>query len=330
MTLGFYPTPVEHLAALSRPGCDLWVKRDDLTHPRYGGNKVRKLEHVLAEARRRSARRIVTLGAAGSHHVLATTIHGSAAGFRVAAVLTSQPRSHHAEDNLRAGLAAGLEAFPAPSWAAVPVVLGRVLEPTDYFVPPGGTNAMTSVGYAEAVIELSDQIARGELPAPDVMVAALGSGGTVAGLVAGVCASKLRARVLAVRVVQAPLVTRTSTLLLAHAASRAMGRRTTYRELGEALEIEDSLLGRGYAWPTTWGRRAIDVGRKHGLALEATYTAKAFAGALRLVEHVAVRRVLYWHTLSSAPMQPLLEGARNLPEELRSLLLETGQDSGGA
>jgi 1-aminocyclopropane-1-carboxylate deaminase/D-cysteine desulfhydrase-like pyridoxal-dependent ACC family enzyme len=330
MTIGTYPTAVEHLMALSRPGCDLWVKRDDQTHPRYGGNKVRKLEHILCEARRRGARRIVTLGAAGSHHVLATTIHGRAAGFRVAAVLTQQPCSRHAEDNLRAGLAAGLEASPARSWSAVPLVVGRILERTDYFVPPGGTNAMTSVGYANAVIELSDQIARGELPAPDVMVAALGSGGTVAGLVAGVCASGLPTRVLAVRVVQAPLVTRTSTLLLAHAASRAMGRRPTWRELGEVLEIEDSLLGPGYAWPTTWGQRAIEVGREQGLQLEATYTAKAFAGALRLMEHVAVRRVLYWHTLSSAPMQPLLEGAGELPKELRSLFLEGGQDSGGA
>ncbi|HWL85987.1 MAG TPA: hypothetical protein VNO21_09305, partial [Polyangiaceae bacterium] len=60
-----YPTAVELLPRLSRPGaCDLWVKRDDLTHATYGGNKVRKLERILADAQARGVRRIVTVGAA--------------------------------------------------------------------------------------------------------------------------------------------------------------------------------------------------------------------------------------------------------------------------
>ncbi len=321
MTIGTYPTPVERIGALSRARCELWVKRDDRTHARYGGNKVRKLEHILEEARRRNARRIVTLGAAGSHHVLATVVHGTAAGFRVAAVLTPQPFSEHARDNLRAGLGLGLEAFAARSFAAVPIVLGRVLGRGDYFVPPGGSNALASVGYADAVRELAGQIDAGELPTPDLLVAALGSGGTVAGLLAGVRATSLPCRVLGVRVVEPPLVTRASTLLLARAVCKRMGVSASLRELGSVLEIDDSLLGQGYAWPTPWGERAIEVGRRVGLELEATYTAKAFSAVLRLVEHAAVGRVLYWHTLSSAPMEPLLAGAPELPEELRGLFV---------
>src|SRR5579864_4316860 len=80
--LGRYPTPVEPVPSLSRSDCELWVKRDDLTHPVYGGNKVRKLDRILADAKRARpggeharqtvAMRIATLGAVGSHHVLAT------------------------------------------------------------------------------------------------------------------------------------------------------------------------------------------------------------------------------------------------------------------
>ena len=94
------------------------MKHDDQTSVLYGGNKVRKLEYLIVAARAREARRIVTFGAAGSHHVLATTVHASSAGFRTAAVLTPQPRTDHAVRNLRAGLALGSKRFRhAPSRA---------------------------------------------------------------------------------------------------------------------------------------------------------------------------------------------------------------------
>jgi D-cysteine desulfhydrase len=85
--LGHYPTAAHRLDALSRAGAELWIKRDDLTSKLYGGNKVRKLELIFAAAAARGARRLFTAGAAGSHHVLATTIYGRRAGFDVAALL---------------------------------------------------------------------------------------------------------------------------------------------------------------------------------------------------------------------------------------------------
>ncbi|MGH7437038.1 MAG: pyridoxal-phosphate dependent enzyme, partial [Polyangiaceae bacterium] len=106
--IGAYPTPVERLSPLSTDRSVLWVKRDDLTSPEYGGNKVRKLERILEHARARGARRIITIGAAGSHHVLATTYHGRKAGLEVEAVLVPQPGTPHVVEVLRASLAAGL------------------------------------------------------------------------------------------------------------------------------------------------------------------------------------------------------------------------------
>ena len=131
MTLGTYPTPIERLEALSRPGCGLWVKRDDLTSALYGGNKVRKLERLLADAKEKGAERILTVGAVGSHHVLATAVYGKRAGLAVEAVLVPQPRTDHVVDDLRADLAQGMKAIPASSYAhaAVRIAARRSVAP---------------------------------------------------------------------------------------------------------------------------------------------------------------------------------------------------------
>ena len=79
-------------------------------------------------------------------------------------------------------------------------------------------------------------------------------------------------------------------------------------------------LGKGYGEPTDAARRALDVGAAAGLQLDLTYTAKCFAGALECVQSARFKNVLYWHTLSSAPMAPLLENAPAVPARLERLL----------
>ena len=112
LQLGRYPTPVDaRRRPVGVPGGDLWVKRDDLTHDVYGGNKVRKLEHLLARsARAAGATRIVTVGAAGSHHVLATTYFGTSDGLRG----RGGPRAPAADAARRRGAAGELGAGLAP------------------------------------------------------------------------------------------------------------------------------------------------------------------------------------------------------------------------
>src|SRR5215471_7640867 len=91
LRFGNYPTALEALTGLSTATTALWIKRDDLTNPTYGGNKIRKLEKLLADAKRRGAERIVTVGAIGSHHVLATGIFARSLGMKVEAVVVPQP-----------------------------------------------------------------------------------------------------------------------------------------------------------------------------------------------------------------------------------------------
>jgi len=322
LVVGHYPTPVERIEALSRPKSALWVKRDDLTHPLYGGNKVRKLEHLLAEARRRGKTRVLTLGAAGSHHVLATSLFGARAGLAVDAVLVPQRNTGHVVENLRADLAAGATLFPVGSYATVPFGLLRAYRHTSYVIPMGGSNVVGSMGYVDAARELAAQVKAGVLPEPDVAVVTLGSGGTVAGLAAGLALAGLRTRIIAVVVAGPAFVT--------VAMARWLARRCYARAGGrDAALVRDRIvptakyLGRGYGEPTAAGARATEEAKEVGLVLDPTYTAKCFAAAQDVVRSESYANVLYWHTLSSAPMEPLLASAPaadSIDPRLRRLL----------
>ncbi len=239
--------------------------------------------------------------------MLATTYFGTRAGFEVEAVLVPQPRTEHVIEVLRADLGLGLRPFPVGSWAAVPwAVLARVAAGAT-LVPLGGSNALGTTGYVDAGLELAAQVRQGAMPEPDVCVVALGSGGTAAGLAVGFAAAGLRTRVVGV-CVSAPLwALRASAGHLV----RACARRARVAPLaGVRLESDARFLGAGYGSRTQAGDEAADLAQRHGnLTLDPTYTAKAFACALWFVRARRAATVLYWHTLSSAPMAPLLVGA---------------------
>jgi D-cysteine desulfhydrase len=322
--LGNYPTAVEHIRALSTRRSELWVKRDDRTNAQYGGNKVRKLERTLAEAQAIGTKRIVTAGAAGSHHVFATAYFGKRAGIEVEAVLVPQRATSHVLEVLRADVAQGLVAFPVSSWSAAPFALLRRIASGATFLPVGGSSVTGSMGYLDAARELATQVRTGEVPEPDVCVVALGSGGTAAGLAAGFEAEGLKTRVVGVCVSQPASLIQLATFALARACARRAGVSATLGQLRRRLVFDGRFLGDGYGEPTADGEDAIAAAEgAAGLVLDPTYTAKAFAGALWQVRAARASRVLYWHTLSSAPMAPLLREAPTesaLDPELRALV----------
>jgi 1-aminocyclopropane-1-carboxylate deaminase/D-cysteine desulfhydrase-like pyridoxal-dependent ACC family enzyme len=321
---GHYPTPVQRVEGLSSAGSTLWIKRDDLTHDVYGGNKVRKLEWLLADARDRGIRRVVTVGAAGSHHVLATTYFGKQMGLEVEAVLVPQPPTRHVLEVLRAALGLGLRPFPVGSWGAAPVALARRAARGAHVIPVGGSSVVGSMGYVAAARELSAQVRSGAVPEPEICVVALGSGGTAGGLSAGFEAEGMTTRVVGVCVSTPPWALHRAALRLARACARHEGIRATRATLRARLLLDARFLGRGYGHATPEGEEATRLARLHaGITLDPTYTAKAFAGALWQVRARRAEHVLYWHTLSSAPMGPLLADApreEDVDERLRALL----------
>jgi 1-aminocyclopropane-1-carboxylate deaminase/D-cysteine desulfhydrase-like pyridoxal-dependent ACC family enzyme len=309
MRLGRYPTPVDRLDE------HLWIKRDDRSAEPYGGNKVRKLERFFEDARAAGKRRILTLGAAGSHQVLATAIYGVAAGFAVEAVLVPQPSTSHARVNLAVALGHGLVAHAAPAWALAPPVVAAHLGRDVYFIPLGGSNVTGSLGYVDAARELAVQIRDGALPEPDVAVVALGSGGTAAGLAAGLEEAGLRTRVIGVAISHPARVLAVMSHRLACDLAKAIGVHPA--RAASRLEVDRRWVGRGYCYFTRDAQEAIADATKLGVELDPTYTAKAFAAALSRAR-AGTERVLFWHTLSTHPLDPLPR--QELPPNLARLL----------
>lgn len=317
------PTPLERLQNASKStGTELWIKRDDRSHPRYGGNKPRKLAAVLERAREAGADTLVTMGAVGSHHALATAVHGGALGFEVHAILAPQRWTEHAESVVRATLSHGAIVHPCPSLALLHGY-GLALEATlrargrrVLTIPVGATNVDGASGYWDAMLELRAQIEGGGLDGrwPDVIVVAHGSGGTHAGLLAAQRAHDLSTRVLGVMVSVPWAIPRLRTALLARRvlARRAPGRHGAGATIAlRDVELVFDQLGEGYGAPTAAGDEATSLFALDGVALDPTYTAKAAAAALALARRGRARRVLFWHTLSSARHEPSIDARRS-------------------
>jgi D-cysteine desulfhydrase len=297
-------------AGLHTAHARVWAKNDGLSHPVYGGNKIRKLWRVLDEVEALGARRILTFGTTGSHHVLATAILARARGIETAAVLLPQPSTPHVEEMRKAIAAQGVEVHAARSRLGLPLAFLRAHRQSDYVLAPGASTPLGARGYADAVLELARQVRNQELPEPDVIVVPLGSGGTAAGLLAGILHYGLKSRVLAVAVAEERFA-RQLVLGLARRTLQAMGSLAEPRELAGRLAVDPSRLGAGYGHAPSDFRLLSAIARRElRLELDETYTAKAFGAALGLIERAVPRErpldVLYWHTLSATPLEPLV------------------------
>jgi len=307
--LATLPTPVEPLG-LSAPearGADLWIKRDDLTGRPYGGNKVRKLEFLLGAARAAGAGRLITAGAAGSHHALATTIYGRAVGLPATLVLFPQPLTDHVRDVLLMDLAFGAELRYCPRMELVPaaMVAARLARRRDrpFPIAPGGSDPVGTLGYVSAALELAEQVGAGLAPRPDVIHVTGGTLGTAAGLAIGLALAGLDARILATRVASPvvtnerrlrALVTRTARLLQ-RAGLPCAGAEDAYRR----VEIRHGQAGPGYGHGTAAGRRAAEFLAAAGIAADPTYIAKTAADLLETLRDGPRGVHLFWHTLSA-------------------------------
>lgn len=327
--LGAFPTPVETMPTPpGSRGVRLFVKRDDLASDLYGGNKVRKLEHFLAEASLASRRTLITLGGIGSNHALATAMHGAAAGFDVDLALYDQPVTPFVRRNLGGFLAAGARLHHAGSMPAAFVAASRLRSrltregAAPHFVMVGGTSRLGCLGYVSAGLELAAQVEAGVLPAPDVIFLPLGTCGTAAGLLVGLRLGGLASRVVAVRVADAFPANARVLLYFArdvadflHAADPAVPRL----RLGRAdVEVATTYLGEGYGHPTVHGENAVRWAAPQ-LSLETTYSGKALAACIDLCRDAPPgSTALFWNTYSSASV-PVPENWAGLPPTLRHL-----------
>ncbi|KYF93731.1 hypothetical protein BE20_01000 [Sorangium cellulosum] len=287
--LAHAPTPVVPCAAiegyLGRGG--VWVKRDDRISPLYGGNKVRRFEFLLADAERRGARTLVTVGGLSSTQVTATALFGRALGFAVTAVLFDQPITRFGRDALLAGAASGAELVHGGGYATTAVRAIRALRRADrpYFILPGASAALPCLGYVDAMLELAEQVRRGEAPRPDRIVVPSGTGGTLAGLALGAAMLGWPTTIVGVRITERVASNRAVVRYEVGSMKRLLARRAprfTRRRLPPVrFAIDHRAIGPGYGAPTPASIAAIpEVERLIGVPGEITYSAKALA-ALR-------------------------------------------------
>ncbi|MEX2610691.1 MAG: pyridoxal-phosphate dependent enzyme [Gemmatimonadota bacterium] len=334
-SLGRLPTPLEPLTLRPPDGepRTILVKRDDLSGASYGGNKVRKLEFIVAAALARGARRLITVGAAGSHHALATAVYGRAAGLDVTLVLFPQPRTPHVRNVLLQHAATGAELRWVPRMTAIPMgVLAARLRhwrERPWVVPAGGSDPVGTLGYVSAGLELAEQLESGAHEPPGRIHVASGTMGTAVGLALGLALANRPIPIHAVRItpplvtnerLMQRLLTRTATLL--HEAGL---ERVPTGEAWSMLRLRHDQVGAGYGQATPAGERAAAVFGAAGLPLDPTYTAKAAADLLAEPAAPGEPPPLFLHTLSAVePADPATLDAASLPAVFRRYLERAG------
>jgi len=311
------PTPVRALPELAEflQTDGLWVKRDDLTNSTYGGNKVRKLEFLLGHALKEQARAVLTVGGIGTNHGLATAVFARRFGLNCHLVLFDQPNSPHCRANLRLCYSFGARLYYAPRYLLAALTMAGKIATAALsgpagglaVIPAGGSSPRGTLGFVNAALELEEQVRQGELPEPAYIFCALGSCGTLAGLTAGLALTRLRSRAVGVRVIPAAVANSRLVARLANRTLEWLAGRGASSDLPRIrpvhIPVVDGYFGHGYGQPTNAGRAALELAATHGLRLETTYTAKAFAAAL---DFCRTRRgrgpVLFWNTYSSSDL----------------------------
>lgn len=298
------PTPLEHLPRLSDYlGRDIFIKRDDFTPVAMGGNKLRKLEFLAADALREGADVLLTAGAIQSNHVRQTAAVAARLGLKCVALLEN-PIGTHAENYLSNGNRLLLDLMDAEV-----IMVDALNNPAEqlaeqatrleaqgyrpYIVPVGGSNALGALGYVECAQEIAHQ-SEGVVDFAAVVVAS-GSAGTHAGLAVGLEHLLPETELVGVTVsrqveAQLPLVERLR------------------QSLAETLEVQakapitlwDDYFAPRYGEPNDEGMAAVKLlARLEGILLDPIYTGKAMAGLLDGVSQNRFRRegpLLFIHT----------------------------------
>ena len=297
------PTPIAEMSRLRAAlggGPRLLVKRDDALPFGFGGNKVRKLDLVAARAQADGADTLLTVGGVQSNHARATAAAAARLGLRCVLVLNGVRPDRAAGNALLDGLLGAAIHYVSSRAERSPAMRAeadrlRAEGRHPYEIPLGASTALGAMAFARAVGELA-----GQAPPPDVIVHATSSGGTQAGLLAGVALLGLPTRVLGISADESSGVLAEVVAGLVSGIDDALGTGGRLRTAAARADVDDAFVGEGYGIPTPASREALELAaRTEALFLDPTYTAKAMAG---LIAHVRAGRfgadetVLFWHT----------------------------------
>ena len=295
ISIGVFPTPVQKLDNVSRLlGTQVYVKRDDLTGLGLGGNKVRKLEYLLADAKAQGAEVVFTTGGAQSNHAMLTAAAARKLGMTPILILKKRGVTARQGNQLLEHLmGVDVRFMDTDDYADIYAEMDRVgkaLVRPYYKIPCGGSNALGTLGYVDCAREIRDQGLHF-----DHLICAEGSGGTMAGLALGAKLYLPGTRVTGMMVDSDPFEEITVRLMREAAALLDADVQVS----AEDFDLRD-LCGPGYAIPSQEGNAAVAMmAENEGLFLDPVYTGKAFAGLIAMAREGAFKptdRVLFLHS----------------------------------
>jgi D-cysteine desulfhydrase len=300
-TLGRFPSPLQRVETLA-PG--LWFKREDRAAEPLGGNKVRALEFLLGGVR--PGQVVVTVGAAGSTHVLATAVYAHQLGARARVFRWPQEMNDVARHvSNRIALEADVSTMRGGligAYASAFVARMRGAR----WVPAGGSTPLGVLGQVNAALELADQVREGTMPRPDRLVVPLGTGGTAAGLALGFAIARLDLELIGVRVVPRVVANQLHVRRLVSRTAHLIERLTHQpvpKPSRPVIRIVHDYYGGAYGRVTDAG---AEVSRlcleRTGLAIDPTYGAKALAAAVALSRERS-GTTLFWLSFDARWMQ---------------------------
>ncbi len=313
--LGFFPTPIEPMERVSQHlGVRLRIKRDDYSGFGGGGNKVRKLEFLMADALAQKAAVLITTGGHQSNH--ARMVAAAACRFGMKSVLVlrgNQPTEYQGNLLLDRLFGAELE-FLDPD-AYFHLIDGRMeahaqaardAGKVPYIIPLGGANPLGAMGYVRAVEEMEAQRVASGGQRPDIVVAPVGSGGTLAGLHVGVRRYWPGTRVVGISVSRDSAWFQDRVAAMAGECAALLGWDMQFAP--SEVWVEDRHVGPGYGKPSPGGVAAIRlVAGMEGILLDPVYTGKAMDGLCSLVASGAIApgaEILFIHCGGSPALYP--------------------------
>ncbi len=304
--LAQFPTPIHYLETLTKTcqGPSIYMKRDDLTSLGMGGNKTRKLEFLIGQALANGADTLVTAGGIQSNHCRLTAAAACKAGLACDLVLNgTEPEVPNGNLLLDMIFKARVhycdrENRDVQLLQVADDLAARGKKP--FVIPVGGSNAIGSVGYVNAMVELGEQLPSMDLK-PDAIVFASSSGGTQAGLSLGARLIGFSGEILGISIDQTKTGEDSFLPVLEEIANETAQRIGIDMALTEAdFSLNCDYLGAGYAQPGDLEFNAIKaLAQNEGILLGPVYTARAMGGLLDLIQRNLFTKdqsVLFWHT----------------------------------
>lgn len=326
------PSPITVVPAIADElGLDwLGIKRDDRIAALYGGSKIRKLDYLLASQPYVSAPTWASTGAIGSGHLVALTAAAEMLDRRLIAHVFWEPAIEEVVENLRFIASGPTEIHDHATRVHLalsqPSLLLAKTSRGDVVIPPGATAPAGVAGMVRGGVELAAQIERGEIPQPDVVYVALGSGGTAVGLSLGLALCGLPIPVRAVSAVERPFAPiRRMQDILREArewlVERDIGLLPLAREMNTPVEIVHGWVGPGYGMESAASRAACAKFEQYEIPLDPLYSGKAMAALTADVHRHKAANVLFWLTpRRPGPMPHRVDWQERLPRSLRRKL----------